>query len=345
MGVSRIIDLRSDTVTRPSKGMREAIANAEVGDDVFSDDPTVKILEQKVASLLGKEAGLYVPSGTMGNQVALRTHTSPGDEVIADRASHCVNNETGAAAALAGLQFRLVDGRRGHPTLEQVKAAMRPVEIHLPRSAVILMENTHNMAGGTVYPIEEMTKISALAREAGVAVHLDGARLFNASAASGVPVERYASCADSVMVCMSKGLGAPIGSVLAGRLEFIGKARRFRKMYGGGMRQVGILAAACLYAIEHNLPRLPEDHDKAKLLAEELRSSSVMEVEPETVESNIVVIRIKGRAPAASYVGPLAKRGVLILDLGPQMLRAVCHLDVSRADVVEAAHIMREVIG
>jgi threonine aldolase len=207
------------------------------------------------------------------------------------------------------------------------------------------MENTHNMAGGTVYPIDEMTKISAFAREVGVAVHLDGARLFNASAASGVPVERYASCADSVMVCMSKGLGAPIGSVLAGRLEFIGKARRFRKMYGGGMRQVGILAAACLYAIEHNLPKLAEDHDKAKLLAEELRSSPVMEVEPETVESNIVVIGIKGQAPAASYVGPLAKRGVLILDLGPQMLRAVCHLDLSRADVVEAARIMREVIG
>jgi threonine aldolase len=325
--------------------MRKAIAEAEVGDDVFGDDPTVKLLEQKVASLLGKEAGLYVPSGTMANQVALRTHTSPGDEVVADRGSHCVNNETGAAAALAGLQFRPVDGRRGHPTLEQVKKAVRPIEIHLPRTGVILMENTHNMAGGTVYPIEEMTKIAAYAREVGVAVHLDGARLFNASAASGVPADRYASCADSATVCMSKGLGAPIGSVLTGSLEFIEKARRFRKMYGGGMRQVGILAAACLYALEHNLPRLAEDHDKAKLLAEELASSPAMDVNPDSVESNILMIGVKGQAGAGSYVGPLAERGVLILDLGPQMLRAVAHLDVSRADVVEAAGIMREVIG
>ena len=345
MGISKIIDIRSDTVTRPSPGMREAIANAEVGDDVFGDDPTVKILEQKVASLLGKEAGLYVPSGTMANQIALRTHASPGDEIVADRWSHCVNNETGAAAALAGLQFRTVDGPRGHPTLEQVKGAVRPREIHLPRTGVVLLENTHNMAGGTVYPLEEMKKIAAFARESGAAVHLDGARLFNASAASGIAAGQYASCADSVTVCMSKGLGAPIGSVLSGSPAFIEKARRFRKMYGGGMRQVGILAAACLYAIEHNLPRLAEDHDKARLLAEELASSSAMEIDPGSVESNIVMIEVKSRAAAGSYVGPLAERGVLILALGPQLLRAVTHLDVSRADVTEAARIMREVIG
>lgn len=345
MGALKTIDIRSDTVTRPSPGMREAIATAEVGDDVFRDDPTVKILENKVASLLGKEAGLFVPSGTMGNQLALRTHTSHGDEAVAERGCHCVNNETGAAAALAGLQFRLVDGHRGHPTLDQIKEAVRPKEIHLPPTGVILLENTHNMAGGTVYPIDEMTKIAAFARSEGVPIHLDGARLFNASAASGVPPERYASCADSVSVCMSKGLGAPVGSVLTGGSEFIEKARRFRKMYGGGMRQVGILAAACLYAIEHNLPRLAEDHDKAKLLAAELQSSTAMEVNPDEVETNIVKIFVKGQAGAGSYVGPLAKRGVLILDLGPKMLRAVTHLDVSRADVVEAAKIMREVIG
>jgi threonine aldolase len=342
---SRAIDLRSDTVTRPSPGMREAIAGAVVGDDVFEDDPTVKALERKVASLLGKDAGLFVPSGTMGNQIALRTHTSPGDEVVADRGCHCVNNETGAAAALAGVQFRTIDGRRGHPTLEQVKEAVRPREIHLPRTGVIVMENTHNMAGGTVYPIEEMTKIGAFARDAGVAVHLDGARLFNASAASGVPVDRYASCADSAMVCMSKGLGAPIGSVLTGTSAFIAKARRFRKMYGGAMRQVGILAAASLYALEHNLPKLAEDHEKAKLLAEELASSRGMEVDPEAVESNILMIRVKGPAGAGAYIEPLAKRGVLILDLGPRLLRAVTHLDLSRDDVVKAARIMREVIG
>lgn len=345
MVAGKSVDLRSDTVTQPSKGMREAIASAEVGDDVFGDDPTVKVLEDKVAALLGKEAGLFVPSGSMGNQVALRVHTSPGDEVIAEWSAHTVNNETGAASALAGIQFRTIEGRRGHMTLEQIKKAVRPSEIHLPRTALITMENTHNMAGGTVYPIEEMEAISAFAREAGIAVHLDGARLFNASAASGIPVERYAACANSVMTCMSKGLGAPIGSVLSGGREFIQAARRYRKMYGGGMRQVGILAAACLYALEHNLPRLPEDHDKALLLAEELAYSPSLEVDPANVESNIVVTGVKGSASAASYERPLAERGVLVLALGPHMLRAVTHLDVSRADVQEAARVIREVVG
>lgn len=345
MGAKRTIDIRSDTVTRPSQGMREAIASAEVGDDVFLGDPTVKLLQEKVAAMLGKEAGLFVPSGSMGNQIALRVHSSPGDEVIAEWSSHTVNNETGGAAALAGVQFRAIVGHRGHMTLEQIKSAVRPEEIHLPRTALIVMENTHNMAGGTVYPIEEMEAISAFAREAGVAVHLDGARLFNASAASGVPVKRYAAAADSVMTCMSKGLGAPIGSVLTGSAEFIQSARRVRKMYGGGMRQVGVLAAACLYALEQNLPRLAKDHENARFLAEELAPSRALEVDPASVESNIVIIGTKGSGSAASYVGPLAERGVLILALGPKALRAVTHLDVSRADIQEAAKIIREVVG
>lgn len=341
----KTIDLRSDTVTRPSPGMREAIAAAEVGDDVFGDDPTVKRLEEKVASILGKEAGLFVPSGSMGNQIAIRTHTSHGDEVVAEWSSHTVNNETGGAAALAGVQFRTVQGHRGHMTLEQIREVVRPPEIHLPKTALIIMENTHNMAGGTVYPIEDMESIWAFAKEAGVAVHLDGARLFNAAAASGVPVERYASCADSVMTCMSKGLGAPVGSVLTGGVEFIKLARRSRKMYGGGMRQVGILAAACLYALEQNLPRLAEDHDKAKLLAEELASSSELTVDPAAVESNIVLIETKGPGGAASYQKALADRGILVLAVGPRTLRAVTHLDVSRADVAEAVEVIREVAG
>jgi threonine aldolase len=345
MGTRRRIDLRSDTVTQPSKGMREAIAAAVVGDDVFEDDPTVKTLEEKVASMLGKEAGLFVPSGSMGNQVAMRVHCAPGDEVIAEWSSHTVNNETGGAAALAGVQFRTIKGSRGHMTAEQVAASIRPEEIHLPRTALVVMENTHNMAGGTVYPIEEMEAVSALAREAGAAVHLDGARLFNASAASGVPVDRYASCADSVMTCMSKGLGAPIGSVLTGKREFVRKARRCRKMYGGGMRQVGILAAACLYALEHNLPRLAEDHDNATLLARELASCEGLEVDAAAVESNIVMIGTKGAREAASYLKPLAERGVLILPVGPRALRAVTHLDVSGDDVAEAAAIIAEVVG
>ena len=345
MAAGKLIDLRSDTVTRPSKGMREAIAAAEVGDDVFRDDPTVKVLEEKLAAMLGKESALFVPSGSMGNQIALRVHCEPGDEVIAEWSSHTVNNETGGASALSGLQFRTVKGRRGHMTLEQVREVVRPSEIHLPRTALIVMENTHNMAGGTVYPIEEMEAISAFTRKIGVAVHLDGARLFNASAASGVPVKRYAACADSVMTCMSKGLGAPIGSVLTGSLKFIEKARRVRKMLGGGMRQVGILAAACLYALEHNLPRLAEDHYKAKLLAEELATSRAMGVDPAAVESNIVLIGTGGPGDAASYERPLAERGVLLLAVGPRTLRACTHLDVSRADVAEAAKIIRGVVG
>jgi threonine aldolase len=343
MPSNKIIDIRSDTVTKPSPGMREAIASAEVGDDVFLGDPTVKALQEKVAAILGKEAALFVPSGSMGNQLALRTHTSPGDEVIAEWSSHTVNNETGAAAALAGLQFRTIKGHRGHMTLEQIKEAVRPEEIHLPRTAVVVMENTHNMAGGTVYPIDEMEAISAFAGEAGVAVHLDGARLFNASAASGIPVERYAATADSIMTCMSKGLGAPVGSVLSGSMGFISAARRYRKMYGGGMRQVGILAAACLYALEHNLERLPEDHENAVLLAKELSESPAIEVDPGSVDSNIVMIGTKS-GDARLYQERLAERGVLILAFGAGALRAVTHLDVSRDDILEASKIIREVV-
>jgi len=345
MGEGKVIDLRSDTVTRPSPGMRKAIAEAVVGDDVFGDDPTVKALEERVAAMLGKEAGLFVPSGSMGNQIALRVHTSPGDEVIAEWSSHTVNHETGGAAALAGVQLRPIKGRRGHMTLDQIEEAVRPVEIHLPRTALIVMENTHNMAGGTVYPIEEMEAVSAFARERGIAVHLDGARLFNASAASGVPVERYAACADSVMTCMSKGLGAPIGSVLTGGAEFIREARRFRKMYGGGMRQVGILAAACLYALDHNLGRLEEDHENARLLAEELSGSAGIGADPSGVESNIVMLETRGGAAAPVLQKALAERGVLVLSVGPKTLRAVTHLDVSREDVLEAARIMRDITG
>lgn len=343
MEAGKVIDIRSDTVTKPSPGMREAIASAEVGDDVFMGDPTVIALQEKVAAMLGKEAALFVPSGTMGNQIALRMHTSPGDEIIAEWSSHTVNNETGAAAALAGLQLRTIKGRRGHMTLDQIEEAVRPDEIHLPRTAVIVMENTHNMAGGTVYPIEEMEAISRFARQAGVAVHLDGARLFNASAASGIPVDRYAATADSVMTCMSKGLGAPVGSVLSGGAEFIDGARRCRKMYGGGMRQVGILAAACLYALENNLPRLAEDHDNAVLLAKELADSPALEVDPDSVDSNIVMIGVRG-GDAPSHQKPLADRGVLILAVGAKALRAVTHLDVSRDDILEAAAIIREVV-
>jgi len=324
--------------------MREAIASAEVGDDVFLGDPTVKVLQEKVASMLGKEAGLFVPSGSMGNQIALRMHSSPGDELIAEWSSHTVNNETGGAAALAGLQVRTIKGHRGHMTLDQIKEAVRPEEIHLPRTAVIVMENTHNMAGGTVYPIGEMEAISSFAHDAGIFVHLDGARLFNASAASGVPIERYAATADSVMTCMSKGLGAPIGSVLSGSEAFIHEARRCRKMYGGGMRQVGVLAAACLYALEHNLPRLGEDHKNALVLANELAESPSLEVDPGSVDSNIVMIGTPAGADAASFLEPLAQRGVLILPVGPKSLRAVTHLDVSREDILSAAKIIRDVV-
>jgi threonine aldolase len=339
----KYIDLRSDTVTRPSPGMRQAIFEAEVGDDVFQDDPTVQRLEAMLADMLGKQAALFVPSGTMSNQVAINAHTRPGDEVILERNCHTFNYEVAGPAVLAGVQLHPLDGHHGILTGEQVEAAIRPDDIHIPPTALICLENTHNRAGGVVYPIDEIRRISKLARAKNIRMHLDGARLFNASVASGVPAREYAEPFDSVSICLSKGLGAPVGSLVAGDEEFIARCRRWRKMYGGGMRQVGILAAAGIYALEHNIERLAEDHHHARVFAERVGRIEGLRIDLETVQTNIVVIDVSGlgREPA-QVVKRLKEKGLLVVIFGQTKIRAVTHLDVSGEEVLRAARIFEE---
>jgi threonine aldolase len=330
-----IIDLRSDTVTRPSSGMREAMARAEVGDDVFGDDPTVNRLQERVAEFLGKEAGLFVPSGTMGNQVSLGTLCRPGDELICEQGAHCVHYEGGALAALWGIQPRTLEGDRGILDVARIEAAIRPAADHLPRTRAIEIENTHNRGGGTVYPLERVREIVSLAEKRKLYVYLDGARLFNAVAASGVPAREYAAGATLVSICLSKGLGAPAGSVVCGSLEWVAEARRLRKRLGGGMRQVGILAAAGLYALDHNLQRLAEDHANARRLADGL--ASLAKVTVTTPNTNIVFASFGGR-DAVKLCSRLREVGVLVLPEGssPDTIRFLTHLDVSTTMIDEA---------
>ncbi|MCX6827353.1 MAG: aminotransferase class I/II-fold pyridoxal phosphate-dependent enzyme, partial [candidate division Zixibacteria bacterium] len=273
------IDLRSDTVTKPSPAMRRAIAEAEVGDDVFGDDPTVVLLEQKIAGLFGKRASLFVPSGTMSNQVALKTLSEPGWELLCDRDCHIANYEVSGPAVHSALLVNMITTERGVMTADQIEDSIRPFNIHSPITKIIAIENTHNRHGGTIFPLEEILRIRKVADKHNLLMHLDGARIWNAYIATGIPLEDWAAPFDSVSVCLSKGLGAPIGSMIVGSKEFIGKARRHRKLFGGGMRQVGILAAAGLYAIEHNLTRLAEDHRNARILAEGLNQSKGFQVD------------------------------------------------------------------
>ncbi|MCK4273126.1 low-specificity L-threonine aldolase [bacterium] len=339
----KTIDIRSDTVTRPSPGMRQAIFQARVGDDVFGDDPTVKRLEEMLAAMLGKEAALFVPSGTMANQVAINALTQPGDEVIVERDCHTYNYEVAAHAVLSGVQLATLDGQHGILTAEQVQEAIRPDDVHQPRTSLICLENTHNRAGGVIYPIEEIRRISKLAGERGLRMHLDGARLFNASVASGVPTNEYAALFDSVSICLSKGLGAPVGSLISGERDFIKRCRRYRKMYGGGMRQVGILAAAGIYALENNIERLAEDHENAELFAGRVSKIEGIEIDLPTVQTNIVVMEIAGLGVNSHQaVEMLQKNGCLVVVFGPTKIRAVTHLDVSEQDVLQAARIFQE---
>ncbi len=343
----KIFDLRSDTVTRPSAGMREAMAKAAVGDDVFGEDPTVNLLQQKVAELLGKEAALYVPSGSMGNQICIKVHTRPGDEIIAEQGAHIFNYETGAIAFLSGVQAHLVAGQRGIFTVEQVKRAIRPKVYYMPRTALICVENTHNRAGGTIYPIEVITALRDLAGNENIKFHLDGARLWNACAETGISPMEYASYFDSASVCLSKGLGAPVGSVIAGSHEFIAEARRYRKIFGGGMRQAGVLAAAGLFALENNRNRLKDDHAKAKFLAGELAKVKGFDIDVEGVHTNIIIIDAERTGKNADQLlAALKNRGVLLTPgNGMSGLRAVTHLDISMEEVARAAEIIREVIN
>jgi threonine aldolase len=337
------IDLRSDTVTKPSKGMREAMANAEVGDDVFGEDPTVNKLQQKVAELLGKEAALYVPSGTMGNQVCIKVHTQPGDEVIAEKGCHMFNYETAGMAFLSNVQVNTIEGKRGVFTVEDVKRVIRPKAYYMPRTRLICMENTHNRAGGTIIPIEVIEEMSALARNEGIRFHLDGARLWNACAETGITPKEYASYVDSISVCLSKGLGAPVGSVIAGPAEFIAEARRYRKIFGGGMRQAGVLAAAGIYALENNVSRLKEDHVKAKSLANELSTIRGFDIDMDSVQTNIIIISLEKLGKTPEEVLQVLKSKGVLLTLGNYMgIRAVTHMDVSSEQVMYAAQIIKQ---
>jgi len=339
-----MIDLRSDTVTRPSEGMRRALYEADVGDDVFGEDPTVNRLQETVASLLGKEAALFVPSGMMGNQLALKTHTQPGDEVIVERTSHIFNYESGAPGLLSGVQLHVVDGERGLLTPDQLRRAIRPGNYWEPASRLLCLENTLNKAGGVVYPIARTRALAATAREHGLRLHLDGARLWNATAASGIAEIDYAAPFDTVSVCLSKGLGAPVGSVLAGSTEHIRVAHRYRKLFGGGMRQAGILAAAGLYALEHHRPHLADDHHKARRLAEGLADLPAFTLDLETVETNIVIFDVADGA-AMPVLGALRQEGIAMVPFGPATIRATTHRDVSMDDIETVLAVMHRLFS
>ncbi len=337
-----IIDLRSDTVTKPSREMREAMLTAEVGDDVYGEDPTVNCLQERVAEILGKEAALFVPSGVMANQLALKVHTQPGDEVIVESESHIFNYETAGAAFLSNVQLCTVKGNNGILNVEQVAQAIRSKIYYNPKTSLVCLENTHNKAGGTIYPLEEIQKIHNLARNRKLALHLDGARLWNASIATGIAPKEYARFFDTVSVCFSKGLGAPVGSALTGTREKIESARKYRKIFGGGMRQVGILAAGALFALDHNYERLKEDHDKAKWLAKELSNLPGIDLDLKSVQTNIIILNISGRSESAEeLISKLKAKGVLISEMGISTLRAVTHLDISKEQIIIASEMMK----
>jgi threonine aldolase len=336
------VDLRSDTVTRPTAPMREVMSRAEVGDDVLGDDPTIHALQDKVAKLLGKEAALFVPSGTMANQIAIRSHTEPGDEVIMEAEGHTFLFETGAMAGLCGVQAQLLHGKRGLLTAEQVEKAIRPNEYHFPPTKLIILENTHNHGGGTIQPLSLVEGISSVAKKHGIALHMDGARLWNACLASGVKPADYARHADSVSVCLSKGLGAPVGSLLAGSKTFIQRARRFRKMFGGTMRQSGILAAAGIYALDHHYERLKDDHENARYFAKRLSEIRNVTINVEEVETNLIYFGIDGRTPQW-IESELRKKDVWVFAERPTEVRAVTHLDVNRTQIDHALDVIANI--
>ena len=339
------IDLRSDTVTKPTEPMRKAMYEAEVGDDVYSEDPTVNALEEKTAEMFAREAALFVPTGSMGNAVCLEVLTRPGSEVICDRLSHVYNYELSSMAVLSGLTPRVVDGPQGAPLPEQVEEAIQPPLYYVAPTGCISLENTANIAGGRIFPEKRMKQIVALARKNNIPVHLDGARIFNAAVALSKEVAELTAGMECVMFCLSKGLGAPVGSMVLGSREFIREARRVRKLFGGGMRQAGILAAAGIYALDNNVARLDQDHANARRLAEELSQIDGLEVDTETVETNIIMVGTKEPAPGAEK---LCKRlescSVRVDPLGPNLTRLVTHLDVSSEDVVRAIEAFRAAV-
>ena len=339
------IDLRSDTVTRPSPKMREAMASAEVGDDVYGEDPTVNALESRAAEIFGREAALFVPTGSMGNQIAIRLHTQHGQEVVCEARAHVLDWEMGMVAAYAGCQLRTVQAERGMLTWDLVREAVRPNSDFRSPTGLICVENTHNMAGGTVTPLQNLQAIWAGARTLGLPVHLDGARVFNAAAALGIGVRELTSGFDTVMFCLSKGLGAPVGSMLVGSQADMDRARCFRKALGGGMRQAGILAAAGLTALEENTGRLTEDHANARILAECIAQCPAATIDLSAVQTNIVIFRLTSGEDGAAFCAALKQKGVLASPISPRAVRFVTHLDVSRAQCEQAARIAYDTLS
>jgi threonine aldolase len=340
-----VIDLRSDTVTKPTEQMRAAMLAAQVGDDVYAEDPTVNELEQRVAGLLGHEAGLFCVSGSMCNMLGVRLLVEPGQEVVCDVQAHIARAEMGAHAALQGVTMRTFPSTGGKVQLAEVAKIISPsAGPYLVSTAAVAVENTHNFGGGTIQPFEELLAVGELCREHGIGYHLDGARLWNAHVATGVALEAYGRLFDTVSVCFSKGLGAPVGSVLVGTAENIARARVMRKRLGGGWRQAGVLAAACLYALDHHVQRLADDHAAARTFAEAVASHVPTAVDPELVETNVVVINT-GNTPAAPIASAAAERGVRISALGPYMIRVVTHLDVTVADCESAGQLLGKLLS
>lgn len=340
-----MIDLRSDTVTKPTSAMRQAMMAAEVGDDVFGEDPTVNALQEKAAQLLEKEAAIFVASGTMANQLSIKAHTQPGDEVIIEAGAHAMNFEGGAGAVLSGVQFWGIPGHRGIIDVSQVEAAIRPDDAHFPVSRLIIIENTHNRGGGTVFPLAKIKQIQELANRRGLRMHMDGARLWNACVASGISPAQYAAPFDSISVCLSKGLGCPAGSLVVGSKDFIKRVHRLRKMVGGGMRQIGFLAAAGIYALDHHIERLEEDHRKAKKLAQGLAEIKNIKINPADVETNILYFDVfPAERTAPEVVLSCRQKGLLLHATGKTRIRCVTHLDVSFADIDKALNVIAEVM-
>lgn len=341
-----MIDLRSDTVTKPSEEMRKAMYEAEVGDDVYKEDPTANELEKYSAELLGKEAALFVPSGVMGNQICLNVLTQPNDEVICEKDAHIFQYESGSPAALSGLQLSLVEGdKKGIFTSSQIEPLIRPTSAYyMARTKVIEIENTHNRAGGTINPIDNIIEISQLARKNNLLLHLDGARIWNASVETGISVSEYAKHFDTVSCCLSKGLGAPIGSIIASNKELIEKAFRVRKAWGGGMRQIGILAAAGLFALKNNINRLKEDHEKAKLLAEGISKIDNIKIDKELVETNIVMFSPISIS-VEDFLLKCKEKGLLLGTGKVGVIRAVTHMDVSFEQINESIKIIEEIMS
>jgi threonine aldolase len=341
-----LIDLRSDTVTRPTPGMRAAMHAAEVGDDVFHEDPTVNRLEERVADLLGKEAALFVPSGTMSNQLAVNVHTRPGDELLCDVQCHIYNNEGGGPAILSGVTCRTFAGDGGILDITQLEDKVRPDDDHQVRTRLVCLENTHNRGGGRVYPLEKIQAIRAWTKQHGLILHLDGARLWNALVVTGIPARRWGELFDTVSVCFSKGLGAPVGSALAGPKDVIRQARRVRKLFGGGMRQAGVLAAAALYALDHHIERLADDHRNAQVIAQAIADTPGLRLTPRQVETNLIWFQVdRERGTAWDVEAALRQRGVLVYASNSQTMRACTHLDLSAAQAERVADTIRRTLS